>query len=626
MRLNDKKHAFSLTELLIVMVVIAVLFAALAPIVTKRRNGASVSSENIWNYVNDDEQHRDIYYDSGVPRWSSTAYIGVRPSSLGSSSPRAKVVINASRSITANDNKPQRQIQFRYGSGDGVNAGSLFFDNVGNLSLASNNDAFVNNRSNSGNTIAGLGAFGNHSVTSSNNVAYGANSMKYSGSSQNTVVGFSSLRENSGGNPQANIYVGANTGSFIASSGNNPRYNISVGANSSNSPDLYGSNNITLGYLVGNGSHVSSTDKAAYQDNLLVGSQYYPEYADFQDNTILGYDTFVGGPSRVHNLTALGYLACSSITTNNIEGSRTCIGYTSGGSKGIAGNLTPTTIETDEYDHVFLGGVPLGGFNGRSVVEVYNQKSSKLDNFNRSGNTFKPQVSPTVVFNSNIVVRGNFYTPYDDGRLWYYEFENTARDQCIYGTFVNCRRSGDKCFKFFRARWFQYLGEHGQADPHSHSFFNAVGPMVQDVSASQLKVYPNGHNGAAFPYLSDQRLKDVLDENNQGLSEIVALMPYNYTFKSDKENTSQVGVMAQDLQKVFKNSVAEGKDGYLRIRWDEMFYAMINSIKTLDKKLIKIASSITKMEEDVLQIKSEQKNMKKQIAVLNSRAARLERK
>lgn len=626
MRLKDKKHAFSLTELLIVMVVIAVLFAALAPIMTKRHSGASVSTENIWNYVNDDEQHRDIYYDSGVPGWSSTAYIGLRPSLLSSVSPRSKVVINASKSVKANDGNPQRQIQFRYGTGDGVNAGSLFFDNVGNLSLASNNDKFVNNRGNSGNTIAGLGSFGVHSITSKNNVAYGANSMKYSGLDENTVVGFSSLREKSSGKPKANVYLGANSGSFIAPNDKNPSYNISVGANSSNSPDFYGSKNITLGYLVGNGSKIDSSSLSGYRDNLLVGSQYYPEYANFKYNTILGYDTFVGGPSKIHNLTALGYLACSSITTNNTNGSRTCIGYTSGGSKGIAGNLTPTTIETDEYDHVFLGGVPLGGFNGRSVVEVYNQKSSKLDNFNRDGNTFKPQVSPTVVFNSNIVVRGNFYTPYDDGRLWYYEFENTARDQCIYGTFVNCRRSGDKCFKFFRARWFQYLGEHGQADPHSHSFFNAVGPMVKDVSASQLKVYPDGHNGAAFPYLSDQRLKDVLDENNQGLSEIVALMPYNYTFKSDKENTSQVGVMAQDLQKIFKNSVTQGKDGYLRIRWDEMFYAMINSIKTLDKKLIKIASSITKMEEDVLQIKSEQKNMKKQIAVLNSRAARLERK
>lgn len=607
MRLNDKKHAFSLTELLIVMVVIAVLFAALAPIVTKRRNGASVSSENIWNYVNDDEQHRDIYYDSGVPRWSSTAYIGVRPSSLGSSSPRAKVVINASRSITANDNKPQRQIQFRYGSGDGVNAGSLFFDNVGNLSLASNNDAFVNNRSNSGNTIAGLGAFGNHSVTSSNNVAYGANSMKYSGSSQNTVVGFSSLRENSGGNPQANIYIGANTGSFIASSGNNPQYNISVGANSSNSPDLYGSRNITLGYLVGNGTSPIAT--AGYDDNLLVGTQFYSQSGDFKYNTILGYDTFVGGPSRVHNLTALGYLACSSITTDNVKGSRTCIGYTSGGSKGIAGKLTPTTIETDEYDHVFLGGVPLGGFNGRSVVEVYNQKSATS-----SGK----YLSPTVVFNSNIVVRGNFYPSRNSGKPGYIEFERVSRD------ILSFRNSDDKCVKLpwpLRGRWFQWLPWYIEipADAHSHSYVNFYGSCNID-----LNTYPNACQH--FPQISDRRLKSILSENSDGLSEIVALMPYNYTFKSDKENTSQVGVMAQDLQKIFKNSVTEGKDGYLRIRWDEMFYSMINSIKTLDKKLIKIASSITTMEEDVLQIKSEQKNMKKQIAVLNSRAARLERK
>lgn len=95
MRLKNNKRAFSLTELLIVMVVIAVLFAALAPILGTRRNGASVSTENIWNYVNDDEQQRDIYYDSGVAKWSSTAYIGLTPTILTSVSPRSKVVINA---------------------------------------------------------------------------------------------------------------------------------------------------------------------------------------------------------------------------------------------------------------------------------------------------------------------------------------------------------------------------------------------------------------------------------------------------------------------------------------------------------------------------------------------------
>ena len=125
---------------------------------------------------------------------------------------------------------------------------------------------------------------------------------------------------------------------------------------------------------------------------------------------------------------------------------------------------------------------------------------------------------------------------------------------------------------------------------------------------------------------SDRRLKDIISESNEGLASIEALMPYNFTFKNDKENKSQVGVMAQDLQKVYPSAVVKGKDGYLRIRWDEMFYSMINAIKTLDKKLVAIASSISEMESDVLQIKSEQKNIKKQIAVLNSRAAKLERK
>ena len=58
-----KKQAFSLTELLIVLVVIAILFAAMAPIVTKRRNGADIANESVWNYVNDDENYKsdDIY-------------------------------------------------------------------------------------------------------------------------------------------------------------------------------------------------------------------------------------------------------------------------------------------------------------------------------------------------------------------------------------------------------------------------------------------------------------------------------------------------------------------------------------------------------------------------------------
>lgn len=74
-------------------------------------------------------------------------------------------------------------------------------------------------------------------------------------------------------------------------------------------------------------------------------------------------------------------------------------------------------------------------------------------------------------------------------------------------------------------------------------------------------------------------------EFKDGIEKINELKTYNYTYKNDKEQIPHVGVIAQDLQKVFPNSVEKGADGYLRIRQDEMFYAMINAIKQLNNSL-----------------------------------------
>ena len=68
------------------------------------------------------------------------------------------------------------------------------------------------------------------------------------------------------------------------------------------------------------------------------------------------------------------------------------------------------------------------------------------------------------------------------------------------------------------------------------------------------------------------------------MEKIRQLKVFNYTFKKDKSKTPHVGVIAQDLQKVFPDAVKEGKDGFLLIRMEDMFFAMINSIKELDLK------------------------------------------
>lgn len=90
----------------------------------------------------------------------------------------------------------------------------------------------------------------------------------------------------------------------------------------------------------------------------------------------------------------------------------------------------------------------------------------------------------------------------------------------------------------------------------------------------------------------DSRLKNVGGEFSEGINKVRELKTYNYTYKSDKQKTPQVGLMAQDLQKVFPNAVSKGNDGYLVIRWDDMFCATINSIKQLDKIVHRLVADI----------------------------------
>ena len=85
-------------------------------------------------------------------------------------------------------------------------------------------------------------------------------------------------------------------------------------------------------------------------------------------------------------------------------------------------------------------------------------------------------------------------------------------------------------------------------------------------------------------WISDIRMKYVGKEFTYGLEKIRQLKVFNYTFKKDKTKTPHVGVIAQDLQKVFPDAVKKSKDGFLTIRFEDMFYAMINAIKELDLK------------------------------------------
>ena len=127
---------------------------------------------------------------------------------------------------------------------------------------------------------------------------------------------------------------------------------------------------------------------------------------------------------------------------------------------------------------------------------------------------------------------------------------------------------------------------------------------------------------ALYVHYSDRRLKNVGEKYTAGLSELKKLDFFHYTFKDDKEKTPHVGVMAQDLQKVFPDAVTKGEDGYLRIRLEDMFYAVINAVKELDNKIAEIVQNITDINST---IEKQNKTIEEQQKTIDELVKRIEK-
>ncbi len=129
--------------------------------------------------------------------------------------------------------------------------------------------------------------------------------------------------------------------------------------------------------------------------------------------------------------------------------------------------------------------------------------------------------------------------------------------------------------------------------------------------------HQNNWNATYHMYNSDRRLKNVGEKFKGGLEEIKKLEVFSYTFKKDKSKTPRVGVMAQDLQKIFPDAVIKGEDGFLRIRMEDIFYSLVNAVKELDAKIDSLKDQeIAELKKRISELEKENKVIEKRIAEL----------
>ncbi len=269
--------------------------------------------------------------------------------------------------------------------------------------------------------------------------------------------------------------------------------------------------------------------------------------------------------SGYHSI-AIGQNACSNVTGSN----KICIGTNSGPITDTNANGEPEgKWKTDGVERIFIGSRSAQN-GGAAVLEVHNGEEDV--NF-----WIDQKKSSSVVINGNLLVKGQVLLP-----------------DVPHGP----ANGGDnKSFRY-------YDGTHSGCDGAECEF-----RWREDYSRGNVIDFYGRFGGT---HGSDRRLKYVGKENTSGLDKIRQLKIFNYVYKKDTTKTPHVGVIAQDLQKIFPNAVKKGADGFLTIRMEDMFYAVINAIKELDSRMTAL--------------EKENKDLKAQLAAQSKRLDRLEAK
>ena len=295
------------------------------------------------------------------------------------------------------------------------------------------------------------------------------------------------------------------------------------------------SGNIAIGY------NAMKNSSNSYS-NIGIGTEALRDTSG-SSNTAVGYRALLNN-SRGTDNTAIGILALRDNTT--------------GSNNTAIGEYACSNVTTGSYKTCV--GYNAGPSGGNAAVGQGTEKT-----------VFLGDADTTVYIPGNLVVGKRAFIGASLG-------DSGTKRNCL---FYNTERG-----------WHGVYGYKGSGDRDSWGF--DMNDMINGRMWDDFRLGFTLKN-----YISDRRLKYVGKDNNDGLAKIKQLKVFNYVYKKDTTKTPHVGVIAQDLQKVFPNAVQKGKDGFLTIRMEDMFYAVINAIKELDAKYQAQEKRINELEKRV---------------------------
>ena len=541
-------------EMMIVMLIVAVVAAASAPMINKKML-QDQANDSPWVWTGTDNS---IAYNL-KGNATQTAVIGAIKAPSDATKNNTKLHIESEGTqLTLKKKGTPKSFQFKV---DGSDGSSIYIVDDSTNSSNQTNCVEIGNNITAlqypNMTLIGAETYGEHHSTA---LGYRASAKSdRGGGGASTAIGAYSQTKG-----QKAVAIGASNNETNPTQATGT-YALAVGSSATAS----GESSIAIG------GADSSTDAAKAETTGSIAIGKIAKAITYNYTTAIGYNAQSTGLESI----ALGYNAQSTVTQSIALGSdaqstgvkSTALGCSAdaGGTRAIAiGDATASNTDSIAIGYLANSSVTDGyafGYkaqvSGVGSVAIGRNTEVTAENTIQLGSTSN---TPTVYIPGNLVVDG---MTIPRGGL---DLSSITGTITIGANNATVKIPG-----------YVELGEATYSVKMGVKQVNGKGALFKTVKREPT----DDPRVNIFVHTSDRRLKNVGKAFKAGLAEIKKLEVFNYTFKDDKNKTPLVGVIAQDLQKIFPDAVFKGEDGFLSIRMEDMFYALVNAVKELDAKI-----------------------------------------
>lgn len=451
----------------------------------------------------------------------------------------------------------------------GDNAGSANTQGTQNVIIG--DLAGISNTTGSQNIFLGANS-GYNNTLGYNNVIMGVNSgFQNTTGYNNVMIGSSAGSSNTLG--YNNVFIGNETGRNNTSGNYNSFVGFEAGKNNTT-----GNYNTFYGYQAGLSSGGSGFITA-------IGYKAGAALSDWQAGTFLGY--LAGTKSTGRQNTFLGAEAGQAFTTG---ADNVAVGAGAGSS-----NDSPTVIPATGSRNTFLGyyaGYKSAGATDNVLVGAQNPFSAT--HITGSYNVYLGvDAGNNTAGGSRNVFLGYQAGADETGSDRLYIHNNATSSPLIWGNFAT--------------KSLRFNGNTSINNPTNQYYALQIGLDADDTYG--LVVWGPAYGTSAYQ-VSDSRLKRNVTPLGNALASILSLKGVTYDWARDEhpemglENKRQIGLIAQEVEKILPQVVAEGPGGYKSVEYNKITPVLIEAVKEQQQIIDNQNNEISRLKSELEEIKA----------------------